>query len=77
MVNLTVTEFQIVYLITSNPDKIHSFDSLMESTRQKVVNENTVSTHIRRIRRKFQDIDPQFNSIQSVHGVGYRWMNEI
>lgn len=76
-VNLTLTEFQIVFLLSSHTDQIQSFDSLMESTRQKIVNENTVSTHIRRIRRKFQEIDESFNCIQSVHGIGYRWVNEI
>ena len=38
-----------------------------------VVDDSTVSSHIKRIRRKFQQIDPQFDAIETVYGMGYRW----
>ena len=40
---------------------------------QVVVDDATVTSHIKRVRRKFQAIDPQFDEVDTVHGAGYRW----
>ena len=38
-----------------------------------VLDPNTVTSHIKRLRRKFQQLDPQFDAIQTAYGMGYRW----
>ena len=38
-----------------------------------VLDDNTITSHIKRIRRKFQESDAQFNRIETAYGVGYRW----
>ncbi len=70
---LTLTEFLILNLISSQQGRVRSYDELKEITRQRYVETNTVTGHIRRIRRKFQKIDHSFTALKNVHGVGYRW----
>jgi two-component system OmpR family response regulator len=38
-----------------------------------VVDDSTITSHVKRIRRKFQAVDPGFNAVESVYGLGYRW----
>jgi DNA-binding response OmpR family regulator len=59
--------------LASQPGKVCSFDQLAEVTRQRIVTQNTISGHIRRIRGKLKAMDPAFRAIRNVHGVGYRW----
>ena len=40
-----------------------------------VLDDNTITSHIKRIRRKFHAIDPDFDSIETVYGMGYRWLS--
>ena len=40
------------------------------------VDDSTITSHIKRIRKKFAVIDPKFSSIETVHGMGYRWSSE-
>jgi two-component system OmpR family response regulator len=40
-----------------------------------VVDEATITSHIKRIRRKFQSVDPDFDRLATVHGAGYRWLS--
>ena len=40
-----------------------------------VIDPATITSHIRRIRRKFTEIDPEFDAIQTVYGMGYRWIH--
>ncbi len=70
---LTLTEFLILNLISSQRGRVRSYDELKGITRQRYVETNTVTGHIRRIRRKFKKIDPSFTDLKNVHGVGYRW----
>ncbi|MYJ52687.1 MAG: hypothetical protein F4093_08535, partial [Gammaproteobacteria bacterium] len=44
-----------------------------QTTRQRFVERNTINGYVRRIRKKFKEIDPSFSMIQTVFGVGYRW----
>ena len=39
-----------------------------------VLDDNTITSHVKRIRRKFQQLDPKFDAIQTVYGMGYRWV---
>ncbi|MCB1627559.1 MAG: proteobacterial dedicated sortase system response regulator [Xanthomonadales bacterium] len=71
-VALTVTEFWIVHALVRYPGHIKNRDQLM-SAAQVVVDEATVTSHIKRIRKKFWAVDPNFDAIDTIHGVGYRW----
>ncbi len=69
---LTVTEFWIVHALARYPGHIKNRDQLM-SAAQVVVDEATITSHIKRIRKKFVAIDTSFDAIDTLHGVGYRW----
>jgi len=71
-VDLTVTEFWIVHALARYPGHVRSRDQLMESA-SLVVDESTITSHVKRIRRKFQLHDPAFDCLLTVHGAGYRW----
>ena len=71
-VDLTVTEFWIVYALARYPGHVRSREQLMEAA-SLVVDESTITSHIKRIRRKFQQIDATFDGIQTAYGMGYRW----
>jgi two-component system OmpR family response regulator len=71
-VSLTVTEFWMVHSLLKRPGHVKSRGSLMEAA-SLVVDETTVTSHIKRIRRKFEALDPSFDRLETVHGAGYRW----
>jgi len=71
--NLTLTEYWLVEALARRPGHVRSYDDMMQVTRQSMVERNTINGYIRRIRNKFKAIDPDFNAIQTVFGVGYRW----
>lgn len=71
-VPLTVTEFWMVHTIARIPGHVKSRDQLMRDA-QVVVDEATITSHVKRIRKKFLAVDPQFDAIDTVHGAGYRW----
>ena len=73
IVNLTLTEFWLLTSLVTNPGHVKSHSQLMDSANVVVTN-NAIAAHIRRIREKFRDIDPDFNSIQAEYGMGYRWV---
>jgi DNA-binding response OmpR family regulator len=69
----TVTECSLLTaIVKANGGAVH-YDELAAITKQTVVTNNTINTHIRHMRQKFKVIDPHFNSITNVHGTGYRW----
>ncbi len=72
-IRMTVTEYLLTIALVRQPGKLKSYDGLMQCTRQPLVERNTISSHIRRIRQKFLEIDPDFNSIVTIPGVGYKW----
>lgn len=72
LLDLTVTEFWIVHSLVRHPGYVRNRDRIMEDA-NILVDAASISTHIRRIRRKFQNIDADFNSIEAVYGAGYRW----
>ncbi len=71
-VALTVTEFWIVHALVRFPGHVKSRDQLMEEA-NVVVDDSTITSHIKRIRRKFQALDTEFDCIDTVYAMGYRW----
>ena len=74
-VDLTLTEFWIVHALARHPGHVKSREQLMGEARM-VVDDSTVTSHVKRIRRKFAAVDPAFDCIESVYGMGYRWNGE-
>ena len=74
-VNLTVTEYLMVKSLVLNPGHVKSRDQLINDAYGEniYVDDRTVDTHIKRIRKKFRDCDSQFDSIETLYGVGYRY----
>lgn len=71
-VALTVTEFWMIHALVRRPGHVRSRGQLMEEARI-YVDEASISSHIKRIRRKFLELDAEFDHIESVYGAGYRW----
>ena len=74
-VDLTLTEFWIVTSLARKPGLVKSRDQLMQDA-SIFVDDGTVTSHVKRIRKKFKQIDPEFESIDTVYGMGYRWNRE-
>jgi two-component system OmpR family response regulator len=72
---LTYTEFWMLYVMAKNPGHIKSREQLMEAARV-VLDDSTVTSHIRRIRRKFEAADKQFKHLETAYGLGYRWRGD-
>jgi two-component system OmpR family response regulator len=72
-INMTLTEYWLVESMARRPGHVRTYDHMMQVTRQSMVERNTINGYIRRIRNKFKAIDPAFDRIQTVFGVGYRW----
>ncbi|GAB6043369.1 response regulator [Endothiovibrio diazotrophicus] len=72
--SLTYTEFNILAeIVAKRGARGASYDGLARATRQGVVENNTVNTHVLHLRNKFRQLDPAFDCIKSVYGFGYRW----
>ncbi len=74
-VGLTLTEFWIVHALARYPGHVKNRQQLMDAA-QAVLDDNTITSHVKRIRRKFAAIDPGFDAIETVYGMGYRWLAE-
>jgi two-component system OmpR family response regulator len=72
-INLSGTEFRMLAKLVRVPGHAVSYDTLMNATMQSLVTNNTINTHMRNIRKKFEAIDPDFDCIKSEYGYGYRW----
>ncbi len=73
VVPLTVTEFWMIHALAQYPGHVKSREQLMQAA-ELVVDPATVTSHIKRMRKKFLAIDPEFAAIDTVHGAGYRWL---
>lgn len=71
-VELTLTEFWIVHALAKFPGHVKNRDQLMGEV-HIVVDDSTITSHIKRIRRKFVAVDAAFDCIDTVYGLGYRW----
>lgn len=69
---LTVTEFWIVHSLVRRPGHVRSRQQLMDDA-NVVVDDQTITSHVKRIRRKFVDADPAFDHIDTRYGAGYCW----
>jgi two-component system, OmpR family, response regulator len=72
IVDLTVTEFWIVHALARHPGHVKNRQQLMDSA-NVVLDDNTITSHIKRIRRKFQARDSSFAAVETAYGIGYRW----
>jgi two-component system, OmpR family, response regulator len=73
VVLLSLTEFWIVHALAHHPGHVRNRQQLMDAA-NVVLDDNTITSHVKRIRRKFQSIDPTFDAVQTVYGMGYRWV---
>ena len=72
-IDLSGTEFRMLAKLVRVPGHAVSYETLMNATMQSLVTNNTINTHMRNIRKKFEKADPNFSSIKSEYGFGYRW----
>ena len=77
-VTLTVTEFLILEALAQRPGVVKSRNQLLDIAYQDdvYVDDRTIDSHIKRIRRKFRGADPEFDAIETLYGVGYRFGEE-
>ena len=71
-VELTLTEFWLVHALAKFPGHVKNREQLMGEA-HVVVDDSTITSHVKRIRQKFAAADPQFDAIDTVYGMGYRW----
>jgi len=75
-IDLTITEFWLVHALAKHPGHVKNRNQLM--TDSKIyVDDSTITSHIKRIRKKFIKADDNFDCIETVYGMGYRWLSEI
>jgi two-component system, OmpR family, response regulator ChvI len=74
-VNLTVTEFLLVQALARRPGHVKSRDQLIDAAYGEhiYVDDRTIDSHIKRLRKKFKDVDGEFAHIETLYGVGYRY----
>jgi two-component system response regulator ChvI len=74
-VTLTVTEFLILQTLASRPGVVRSRNALMDAAYddQVYVDDRTIDSHIKRLRKKFKAVDDAFDMIETLYGVGYRF----
>jgi two-component system, OmpR family, response regulator ChvI len=74
-VALTVTEFLILKSLCTRPGHVKNRDQLMDAAYGNAiyVDDRTIDSHIKRLRKKFKVIDPEFEQIETLYGVGYRY----
>ncbi len=77
-VTLTVTEFLILEALAQRPGVVKSRNQLLDIAYQDdvYVDDRTIDSHIKRVRRKFRSVDPDFDAIETLYGVGYRFGEE-
>jgi two-component system response regulator ChvI len=75
-VKLTVTEFLILSALAKRPGVVKNRDQLLDAAYGETtyLDDRTIDSHIKRLRRKFRDVDPDFDSIETLYGVGYKYI---
>ena len=73
--NLTVTEFLLLKSLAYRPGLVKNRDQLIDTAYGEniYVDDRTIDSHIKRLRKKFRAIDPNFSQIETLYGVGYRY----
>ncbi len=76
--NLTVTEYLLVKALASRPGHVRNRDQLIDMAygENMYVDDRTVDSHIKRVRKKFKKADDTFDKIETLYGVGYRYKEE-
>ncbi|OQW48148.1 MAG: DNA-binding response regulator [Proteobacteria bacterium SG_bin6] len=77
-VTLTVTEFLILEALAQRPGIVKNRNQLMDAAYQDdiYVDDRTIDSHIKRVRRKFRQVDPEFDAIETLYGAGYRFSED-
>ena len=77
-VTLTVTEFLILEALAQRPGVVKTRNQLMDAAYQDdiYVDDRTIDSHIKRVRRKFREVDGDFDAIETLYGAGYRFSEE-
>lgn len=75
---LTVTEFLILHALAQRPGFVKSRDQLMDAAYddQVYVDDRTIDSHIKRVRKKFRVVDKEFNAVETLYGVGYKYKED-
>ena len=75
---LTVTEFLILQSLAQRPGFVKSRDQLMDAAYddQVYVDDRTIDSHIKRVRKKFRVVDKEFDAIETLYGVGYKYKED-
>jgi two-component system response regulator ChvI len=74
-VSLTVTEFLLLQALAQRPGFVKSRDQLMDVAydEQVYVDDRTIDSHIKRLRKKMREVDSDFSAIETLYGIGYRY----
>ena len=77
-VKLTVTEFLILAALARRPGVVKNRDQLLDAAYGEAayLDDRTIASHIKRLRRKFRDTDPEFDAIETLYGVGYKYLDQ-
>lgn len=77
-INLTVTEFMMLHALVRHPGHVKTRKQLHQDgyPHDAYVSDRTIDSHIKRVRRKFEEVDPAFEKVDTVYGLGYRWKEE-
>jgi len=77
-VSLTVTEFLLLQALAQRPGFVKSRDQLMDVANddQVYVDDRTIDSHIKRLRKKLRTVDSEFSAIETLYGIGYRYNEE-
>ncbi len=73
---LTTTEFSLLKILANRPGQVHSRAQLMDQCygNDIYVEDRTIDSHIKRLRKKFMAVDDDFDAISTIYGVGYKFM---
>lgn len=71
--DLTVTEFWIIHSLAKRPGHVKNRQQLMDAA-NVVLDDNSITSHIKRIRKKFLQLDDKFSALNTAYGMGYRWV---
>ncbi|HEX6642084.1 MAG TPA: response regulator transcription factor [Thermoanaerobaculia bacterium] len=76
--NLTVTEFMMLHALVRHPGHVKTRKQLHQDgyPHDAYVSDRTIDSHIKRVRRKFEEVDATFDRVDTVYGLGYRWKEE-
>jgi len=74
-IDLTLTEFWLIHALARFPGHVKNREQLMHEA-NIVVDDSTITSHVKRVRQKFISLDSEFSSIETIYGMGYRWKAE-